>query len=247
MLNWTSLTGDTLLIRARALLIPLTLAAAAASPDSIVIAGERIDSVYIVESARAVYVCNPADGTARSIAKTDPALGEVALSTDRAAREAWRAEYQARKTARDHERLGVADRPATADMQLSFEMGSPPPTPIVRSPATPELRLKGEPGSASRLALGVLGNASGSQNAPGGGNPGIGSGGGGGGGAFAGSGQGGMAAAGNAGGGGAGGGAGGGGGGNRQGGVAGFRNISDLFSNIDDAEVGETPNPITGR
>jgi hypothetical protein len=42
-----------------------------------------------------------------------------------------------------------------------------------------------------------------------------------------------------------GGGGGGGGGGQNRGGV-GFTNISELFDTIDDAEVGETPNPITG-
>jgi hypothetical protein len=37
---------------------------------------------------------------------------------------------------------------------------------------------------------------------------------------------------------------GGGGGGAQNGGRAGFSNISELFDTIDDAEVGETPNPI---
>jgi hypothetical protein len=38
-----------------------------------------------------------------------------------------------------------------------------------------------------------------------------------------------------------------GGAGNQTAGGAGFSNISELFDTIDDAEVGETPNPITGN
>lgn len=227
--------------RTRTLLIPLALAASLATADSIILNGEQIDGVYIVESSRAYYICNPADGTAHSVAKTDPALGKVTISADEAAREAWRAEYDARKTARDYERLGVQERPLETEAEFVPEMGSTHPTPIPARTETPVLALRGEPGSASRLGANSPNSFTSQQNAGG-----MGGGGGGLGGGVSGGGT--VSPGGGfGGGGGAGGGAGGGGAGRGGGTGFGFTNISELFSTIDDAEVGETPNPITGR
>lgn len=228
--------------RVRALLLPVALTTSFAAADWIVISGERIDGVYIVESSRAVYVCNPTDGTSRSIAKTDPALGKVTISSDEAARETWRAEYEARKAERDRERLAFRDQPADANLQITFAPGAPIPAPAIRPSSAPVLRLKGAPGSASQLGMPYQGNGN-RNGAPGG--QGAASGGG-----FRGGARGGPVAGGNL-----GGGAGGGGGGARGGGSGGsgtgngfgFRNISDLFDSTDDAAVGETPNAITNR
>lgn len=225
------------MLRVHLLLLPAALAVSFASADSLVLNGEQIDNVYIVESSRAVYVCNPADGTARSLAKSDPSLGNITISSDGVAREALRAEYEARKLQREQEESSSTPQSSAANIEIRFEQGSPSPAPTrIPSSTTPVLRLKGEPGSASRIGLPDL-PAVASQNASGGGmatraggraNAGAT-----------------MAAAGGGARGGGGGGRGGGSGG--QGTSFGFRNISDLFDSADDGSVGETPNPITGR
>ena len=215
--------------------------------------------VYVIETARAYYVCLPDEGRALSVAKSDPSLRDVSITSDSTHRAARYAEFKARKvqSEREEKPMFPAAADTAPDFEFTFEMGSH--TTIqqtVARPKVPVLRLKGEPRAAPPELQAIINANLGlaKQYAPGAGGGGGGGGNIGGGGASggaasgaSGAGGGGLGASGGGGGAGGGGAGGGAGGGRGGGGVAGFRNISELFTNIDDAEVGETPNPITGR
>jgi hypothetical protein len=246
-----------------------------AGADTLTLRDHSYDDVYVIESTRAYYVCLPGEGHALSIAKSDPSLDKVSIASDPLRREALYAEFKARKVQREREsqsNAGAASE-ARSDFEFKFEMGSQRSSfdqAVPSKPAVPELRLKGEPRAAppeiqdiinanlgvpeSRQSGGYPGGGGGSSTGGGGGGGGMGGGGSGGGfggggaGGAAASGGGGFAATGGPGASGGGGAAGrGGAGGARGGGGVGFTNISELFSTINDAEVGESPNPITGR
>ncbi len=226
-----------------AILITLTCSLTrTASADSIVLGNQHYTGVYIIETARAYYVCLPEEGRSISAAKNDPTLKDITVDDDPDRRAALYAEYKARKAQLDHAASGAAARPQASpevsDFKseistmkfevLSQHQGMTPPGSTV-----PELRLKGEPflvpPEIQATIDANLGLGSQQQSAGPGGN-----------GATAG----GTNRPGGRGSGRAGAGAGGAGGG---GGAAGFSNISDLFSTTNDAEVGESPGPFNGR
>lgn len=234
---------------------PLTIAITSlAQADSITLAGTRHHDVYISESASLYYISDPDTGVTTSIPKDDPALGLIDISDDD-----MRAELLARyRETRARLRLLEIDLPRSSPFRstpLTFDS-----TVSAREPAddavsaarshgsTPLFVLRGEPRASSpatytRAPVRTNQFASAGGRSIGGGER-----------------RGGQfgegpvtsgAGRGSTGGisGRSGGVAGGRGGnpGSAGGQRTGFSNISELFATVDDASVGESPNPITRR
>jgi hypothetical protein len=230
---------------------------AEAHADSIAIGADRYENVYITEGSNAVYVCLPGEGRTISVLKGDPALGAIAIEPDKAKREAIYQEFTATRDRLANSRaVGTSsDRP---DYSLNGQIesvasresaDSATPRPGVPEDGVPLLVLRGEPRPPNAELQAIiernLSRAAGGRAAPAGAGFEGGTGAGGrvsGGSANAGGPAGGAGPRAGGTGGRAGGGQGGAGG---RGGSPGFSNISDLFGTKNDAEVGETPNPIT--
>lgn len=221
----------------------LFLVATRVQGDSIAIGQTLHEDVYISESSTFYYVSLPDAGTTFSVPKDDPAVGEPKITSDPDIREEI---YERYKEARA--RLRVPDQAITvpwlgADTRMEstlsesdvgemrsrsqaaarstplLELRGPPRPYVVAVPAGSRAPGPGVGSNAGRAGTPSFGAGTGSAgNRIGGGARGSG--------------------------GAAGGGAGGGGAGRQNTARAGFSNISELFDTIDDAEVGETPNPI---
>ncbi len=225
-----------------AILVAMLLLARPAAADSIAVGDTRYEDAYITEGASLYYVSLADTGTTITIAKDDPALGPVEITADESEREIILARYKEVRS-----RLATPDEPGTAANvtrtnfvessidSSTFRMSSA--TVRAESSATPLLVLRGN--AVSRPSVPAPSRQSGPQLNGGGSQGGFNSGGT-------------MQSAGRRSGGAGGGRAGGGGGrgagrgGGQTGTGAGFTNISELFSTIDDADVGEAPNPIAG-
>ena len=207
------------------LAVLLGLVSTGSIADSIELGGTRLEDVYIRESATLYYVCLPDDGRVLNIRKTDVAPGSVQITEDFETRHAIFARWKAHRV--KYAEIPEDRMPKRFDLVTdSTKDGvqrSGPSESFLAGRTMPILRGKGvrrhDPELAARIQSNLARKRGGTAS-------------------FVGSGP----ATGTASGGGGGGGAGGGGGG---GGF--FSNISDLFDTIDDAEVGEFPNPFSRR
>ena len=209
------------------------------SADTFTADGEKLDGVYVRESDTGYFVSNPVDGSVQYFAKSSDAGFSVELSpkgerAELAAR--WRQARQARSpkdsTAGiriDSERLAELYRDSDKKRPSGFtDAGTPilsakgnaKPNPATRARIQANIaRMRGSGGAGDfQLAPQRLVTGGGGGGGQGGaGQGGVGQGGGGQGGAGQGGGQ-----------------------------FGGFTNISNLFFTINDLQVGETPNLITG-
>lgn len=255
------------------LALTLTLAAAPGMADTFTADGETLNNVLVRESTSGYFVSNPTDGEVRYFpkrggqsyavdlaSKADRAILQSQWDTARAATPsdptAGLVEDEAVLAEAFREAFAESDPDADVDYPVFRAKGTRQYDPQLQARIQSNLaRMRGEEPEPEfpRLSFGAVPpRAAPRGGVGGGGTPGGGGFGGGGGGGFGGGGAGGGAGGFGAGGGGGAGGAGGGGGaggagGNQGGGgIGGFTNISELFSNIDDASVGEFPNLISG-
>jgi len=211
----------------------LFAAALAASPvaraDRITIGKFRYEDVYISESVHLYYISHPETGKTSSILKDDPDLGDVAISADEEHRDELYARYLETR-ARNRPGTVGADRPVeivsySSSGDETDRIDKTSPIRFHTHSSVPLLEFHGTPRAhRAPIAPPQSDGSFGANQAGFGSVGGMGSGGTQRGAAGGRGGRGGMS----------------------QGRSAGFTNISELFGTIDDASVGEAPNPITG-